>query len=168
MIALDIKPTTAVRGRPRITDARHFDALSLEEKIERWERVRYILRRMSQHVIDKHFDMSSWLSKTSCGTTGCVAGQCSLDPWFQRRGFGSRFEAHCLNGSTWNWTGLKPEEFFGRKGHREVFTNPLAMVCEVAVTSSGEVRERKPRAQHRIALHLTNKYLKTLKAQRET
>lgn len=151
--------TEQTRGRPRITDGRYFKDIPLEDKIERWERVTKVLRELSDHVIDKHFDMSYWMNVTSCGTTGCAAGQCALDPWFQRRGFGAK-----IDGKDWAWTGLLPEHFFGLTGYYNVFTND-------DIISKGEDKgcyrkERKPRAQHRLALRAANQYLKSLKAQR--
>jgi hypothetical protein len=57
------------------------------ELIERWENVRRVLTSLSPHDAAEHFDMADWGRKTECGTVGCAAGLCSLDPWFQERKF---------------------------------------------------------------------------------
>lgn len=151
--------TKQTRGRPPISDGRAFDDLTLDKQIERWERLTKVLREMSDHAIDHHFDMNTWMSVTSCGTVGCAAGQCALDPWFRRRGFGINiFKAS----GAWSWSGLYPEQFFGIDGYNEVLTDSDIMMTD----KFGERRDRKPRAQHRLALRAANQYLKSLKAQR--
>ena len=145
-------------GRPPIQDGRPWDDLNLEEQIERVHRARLVLRRMSKHAIEHHFDMTMWGSKTKCGTVGCAAGQCALDPWFQRRGFGMTFN----QGGYHRWTGLHPSNFFGEDLYYEVFVNDDIMSYE---TPNGDGKNRKPLAQHRLALRGINQYLKQLKAE---
>lgn len=143
------------RGRPRIVDGRDFNDISHDEQVERWERVRHVLRSMSKHQIDKHFDMTLWLTKAHCGTIGCAAGQCALDPWFNRRGYG-------VNWALPTKTTLDPEYCFGSSGYRDVFIN----LYDMSYTDrDGDTAQRKPRAQHRITLRNVNQYLKQLKAQ---
>jgi hypothetical protein len=147
------------RGRPPISDGRSWDYISLEEKIERVDRARLVLKRMSKHAIEKHFDMSIWGNQTPCGTVGCAAGQCGLDPWFNRRGFRMHFNRY--GSQLWS---THPSRFFGDFLYESVFVNDKIMNYdkpngEYAVT-------RKRSAQHRLALRGINQYLKTLKAQR--
>jgi hypothetical protein len=145
------------RGRPRIEDSRLWEVIPLSDKIERVNRARLVLRRMTPHAIDRHFNMSFWGEKTPCGTTGCAAGQCALDPWFQRRGFSMSFKETGMM----LWTGLYPANFFGDDLYEQVFVNDKIMSYEA---KNGAIEQRKPSAQHRLALRGINQYLKQLKA----
>lgn len=60
---------------------------TIDTIIERWENVLRVLTSMTRHEREHHFAMTIWGTKTSCGTVGCAAGHCSLDPWFRKRGF---------------------------------------------------------------------------------
>jgi len=151
-------PAPAKRGRPPIEDGRPFKDITQAEQLERWQRVRHVLRKLTPHQIDKHFDMRDWLQQTSCGTVGCAAGQCSLDPWFTRRGFGAQWHS---NGAFDRFT-IDPERFFGRRGYSEVFVNMNSMEY---VRGDNIPVSRKPRAQHRITLRNVNQYIKRLKPQ---
>jgi hypothetical protein len=162
MQTINLTPVAVIpqrgRGRPRIEDSRLFVELTREEQIERWERVRHVLRNLSKHQIEKHFDMSDWLRKTPCGTIGCAAGQCALDPWFNRRGFRAIWSRSEVPDFT-----IEPDDFFGQDGYRLVFVDRNSMKYFDAVEC--EWVERKPSAQHRITLRNVNQYLKSLKAQ---
>lgn len=140
------------RGRPRIKDDRFFNELSHAEKVQRWERVRKVLRDMSKHQIKHHFDMGQWIRETECGTVGCAAGLCSIDPWFNRRGFASKLEFGAHSG----WT-IHPCDFFGPIGYDDVFTDE-----NIIRDKDGE--SRTPTAQHRLALRAVNQYLKGIKS----
>lgn len=52
--------------------------------VESWENALRVLQRMTTHQRLKHFEMNNWARKTSCGTVGCIAGHCVMDPWFQQ------------------------------------------------------------------------------------
>jgi hypothetical protein len=65
--------------------------LNDKEELERWENVLRVLRALTPHERKKHFQMDYWGKKTDCGTIGCAAGFCGLDPWFRRRGFKMNF-----------------------------------------------------------------------------
>lgn len=97
------------------------------QQLERWKNVLRVLIEMTPHQRRKHFDMTTWGENTDCGTVGCAAGQCGLDPWFRRRGFGMRFD---LDRTTDGdkiyraaWTNIYPEKFFGTDGYYGIFTN---------------------------------------------
>lgn len=146
------------RGHPLIVDGRRFEDISHDEQVERWERVRHVLRSMSQHQIDKHFDMADWLQVNDCGTVGCAAGHCSLDPWFNRRGFSAvLYDGKYFKGFTMN-----SSDFFGNDGCQAVFVDRH---CQYYINLDGDTIYRKPRAQHRMTLRNVNQYLKQLKAQ---
>lgn len=120
--------TVAVkRGRPPVKSGIKWDDLCIEYQIERVERVQTVLGRLTDHQIENHFDMTFWGDKTSCGTVGCAAGHCSFDPWFQRRGFGSRFYQSNSGELHHQWTGLYPMGFFGSDMESGVFTNDACM-----------------------------------------
>lgn len=93
--------------------------------IERWTQALRVLTKMSKHERERHFDMSHWGQKTECGTVACLAGHCSLDPWFRRRGFASKFATRDEGGGLY-FSGQYPSEFFGEKGYLNVF---LAFNC---------------------------------------
>lgn len=127
------------------------------ERVLRWERVETVLAGMSEHEIDNHFNMGVWGRKTDCGTVGCAAGQCALDPWFKRRGFGLRFKPATafLGGWKLEWEGLLPDVFFGHVGYATVFLAP------VTLTPGG--RDRRPRVQHKMVLKILRRYIRQLK-----
>lgn len=64
----------------------------IDRIIERWENVQRVLKALTPHERRHHFEMQSWGHKTDCGTVACVAGHCSLDPWFRRRGFAAEWD----------------------------------------------------------------------------
>jgi hypothetical protein len=93
------------------------EVVTQAQYIERWERALVVLEGMSEHERTKHFDMDSWGRKTPCGTVACVAGHCSLSPWFIERGFHSKL----LHGVWLDFTGFSTRQFFGEGGHADVF-----------------------------------------------
>lgn len=118
---------------------------SLEEKVERWENVKRVVAAVGAdpHAREHHWSMRNWAQVTECGTVGCAAGHCSMDPWFKEQGFGSRqfgYAMHILRGpdydgpedddavktsdgnywTSWGW-GIQVDKFFGQEGVRQVF-----------------------------------------------
>ncbi len=75
--------------------------------IARWENALRVLKKMTPHERKKHFDMGTFGDQTPCGTVACLAGHCSLDPWFRRKGFSS----HWSDGNLF-FDKAEPEEFF--------------------------------------------------------
>lgn len=61
--------------------------------LERWKNCLRVLRALTPHERKNHFEMSKWGEKNDCGTVGCAAGHCGLDPWFRRRGLKMAFDA---------------------------------------------------------------------------
>lgn len=59
---------------------------SMKEKLDRWVNAERVLRDMPNHDRVKHWEMAHWGISTECGTIGCAAGHCGLDPWFRKRG----------------------------------------------------------------------------------
>lgn len=55
--------------------------------IERYQQLIRVMRGLSKHQREKHFNMQEWGRRTRCGTTMCAAGFCGSDDWFQRHGF---------------------------------------------------------------------------------
>lgn len=132
-----------------------WDEIPHAERVLRWERVETVLTGMSEHEIDNHFDMSAWGRKTDCGTVGCAAGQCGLDPWFKRRGFGITFKPASWGGWQLEWEGLQPQAFFGAVGYSVVF------LAQVALTPT--CQDRRPRVQHKMVLKILRRYISELK-----
>ena len=91
----------------------------LEVVIERWENAVRVLQALTPHERRKHFDMSQWGEKTDCGTIGCAAGHCGLDPWFRKRGFKLHFD----KGSYAGEMSIDPMEFFDPEGVENIFHN---------------------------------------------
>ncbi len=126
---------------------KHFDKITPEERIERWEQARRVLKSLSPHERRKHWNMAFWGEKTACGTVACAAGHCGLDPWFRRRGFQLNFEKS---------TGSDPPEFyddisdvdafFGRRGSERIFYNtkrrPVGKVIREMTAYITELKER--------------------------
>jgi len=106
---------------------------------------------MTDHVINHHFDMNSWVRNTDCGTVGCAAGHCALDPWFKDRGFGISFTA---DGKWLGWDTYGPESFFGSYGYNEIFLGSFDD------TPAGN--QRRPRAIHAAVKRAIVKYITQL------
>ena len=90
---------------------------STEERILRVEKLVETLESMPLHDQRKHFDMSSWMESNHCGTVGCAAGHCALNPWFKRRGFGFDIKSG-------DFTHFEPNDFFGEEIYSSIFVNP--------------------------------------------
>lgn len=133
-----------------------WDEIPHAERVLRWERVETVLTGMSEHEIDNHFHMGTWAAKTKCGTVGCAAGQCGLDPWFKRRGFGIKFEPASWGGWKMDWEGFLPAVFFGPVGYDRVF---LANVVSTPLRGL----DRRPRVQHKMVLKILRRYIRELK-----
>ena len=113
-----------------------FDDVSFAEQLARWTNVDRVLSAMPKHDRTKHWSMEFWGVKNECGTIGCAAGQCGLDPWFRRRGFKlvpaplnegqdprdlmGGFEG--FNDGHQNGT-IAVESFFGSAGSASIFLN---------------------------------------------
>lgn len=90
------------------------------QKVERWEQVIRVLRGLTRHQRTKHWDMAEYLDERSCGTVGCAAGYCSLDPWFRKRGV--KAEAVKYDGKIdyWTYEGIDWNLFWG-DGAEDIF-----------------------------------------------
>jgi hypothetical protein len=97
------------------------------EYIERWKQALRVLQKMSKHEREKHFDMQCWGAKTDCGTVACLAGHCSLDSWFRKRGFRAGFTPL---GALY-FSGENPSDFFGEQGVGRVFLKLNASYSDV-------------------------------------
>jgi hypothetical protein len=94
--------------------------------IERYEQVKRVLEGLDEHARKHHWDMSIWGTKTDCGTVACAAGHCSLDPWFQERGFRGEirgtdgalclWDEHFQRYQTYGWKS-QIDKFFGVTDH---------------------------------------------------
>jgi hypothetical protein len=105
-----------------------------KEKIERWQNVLRVLRRLTPHQRRKHFNMAIFLDKTDCGTVGCAAGFCALDTWFRRRGFSARLDR---NGLLEIGESADIHGFFGPHGSSSIFHNLMRRPVGVVI---GEVK----------------------------
>lgn len=78
----------AIQSNPETPkpDRRAWHLTTHGERVDRWENVERVLLSMDEHTRTKHFDMSDWLHRNECGTIGCLAGQCALDPYFNSIG----------------------------------------------------------------------------------
>lgn len=103
-----------------------FNGLPTKAKIERWENVLRVLRGLTRHQRTKHWDMDAFLDLRSCGTVGCAAGHCALDPWFRRRGF-KAVPYDDTYGDGEDYMVLADDvdlpQFFGEEGTDRIFEN---------------------------------------------
>ena len=113
-----------------------WDDLTPAEKVERWEGVERVMKKLTPHQRKKHFDMGTWGEETGCGTVACVAGHCGLDPSFRRQGFRMRVVGY---GSRWEI--YNPSEFFGMAGYDNIFTNRRVRTYENARAAISEYLE---------------------------
>lgn len=107
-----------------------WDHATNAQKIERAAKLVEVLEGLTMHEQRKHFDMGDWLYKTDCGTVGCAAGFCGLNPWFRARGFKIDLVPEVdINGNKYfNMIfGMKPDVFFGKEIQEEIFTNGTFM-----------------------------------------
>lgn len=100
-----------------------FEPKGTEQLLQRWEQVLRVLKGMSRHTREKHFRMAFWGKQTPCGTVGCAAGHCGLDPWFRRRGFKLQLELDPYSGRVESTSDFDSDviDFFGWDGARRVF-----------------------------------------------
>lgn len=90
------------------------DDVSIFEEIERLRQAKRVLEEMDEHKRTKHFNMSTWLTETKCGTVGCLAGFCSLDSWFMKEGFTGKFvQSRGGFDDEWGFS-IEPDQFFPR------------------------------------------------------
>lgn len=90
------------------------DEVSISDEIERLKQAKRVLEDMDAHKRIKHFNMSTWLIETRCGTVGCLAGFCSIDSWFMKEGFKGVF-IKPVKGGDYEWKfDIEPEQFFPR------------------------------------------------------
>lgn len=104
---------------------------SQEQLIERWTQCLRVLANLSPHEREEHFNMSEYLATTACGTVGCAAGHCSMDPWFHEQGL---IPYENSDGSWYLPHNVNLDDFFGRRGSRDIFHNykhrPIEHVME--------------------------------------
>lgn len=107
-----------------------FDECSLADQRLRWKNVTRVLKGLSKHEREKHWDMRNWGITTECGTIACAAGHCGLDPWFIKHGFQvipstmdhERYtQINC--GSYGSFKNSNPRHFFGDAGADSIFYN---------------------------------------------
>jgi hypothetical protein len=111
-------------------------SITPREKIERWENVLRVLKGLTPHQREHHWDMESWGYNTHCGTVACAAGHCGLDPWFRRRGFK-------LNVNHPLMTSHAATDFFGSPGYYGIFVNvhTLRTVPQVIAAVKRHIRD---------------------------
>lgn len=115
------------------------DEQKMQKKfIERWENALRVLRQMTPHERKRHFDMSSWGVVTDCGTVACLAGHCSLDPWFRRRGFSADTTFGFVQFSR-----AQPRDFFGGVGHSKVFMYTSGTYAQIVAATKAHIKYLK-------------------------
>lgn len=121
--------------------AEHFDNITPAQRVQRWENVLRVLQEMTTHERRNHFDMNYWGRKTPCGTVGCAAGHCGLDPWFRRRGFKMDF----MEGGEFNYyfSGASVPHFFGYSGYSSIFLDTVAGYISTVRNVKGEIKRLK-------------------------
>lgn len=80
----------------------------LPNYVERWEQALRLLENLTPDERVKNLDISHWGYRAPCGT---LAGLCSVDPWFQARGFTSELAPN--ETGLLKFTNQSPEDFFG-------------------------------------------------------
>ena len=75
--------------------------------IERLRQAKRVMQGLSEDQRLNNFDIGVYVVKSDHGIVGCVAGLCSLDPWFQQEGLIS--ELNELGGKV----SPRPSVFFG-------------------------------------------------------
>lgn len=63
----------------------------IRKSITRYRQLIRVMKGLTPHQKEKHFEMSRWGRKTDCGTSFCAAGFAGKDPWFKKWGFKTRW-----------------------------------------------------------------------------
>ena len=125
---------------------KHWDDCTAAQKVERWEQVIRVLRGLTKHQRTKHWDMSVYLEKNDCGTIGCAAGHCALDPWFRRRGYRADWRYSYGDIGYFMPDDVGGEHFFG-SGWDEIFENrtarPVGAVIREITAHIKEIRSER-------------------------
>ena len=98
------------------------DNISPKAYLERWEQALRLLLNMTPEVRTQQLDMRTGGYRAAGNTIGCLASHCSFHPWFRARGFTSDWVSspEDRDSQELRFTGLHPEDFFGRYGHNHV------------------------------------------------
>ena len=87
-------------------------------KVRRWSKACRVIGNLSEHEIERHFVMRDWAIKTDCGTVGCAAGHCALDPSIQKDGFYINFTSW----GTFDHFTVNPSDYYGHYAFDNIFT----------------------------------------------
>lgn len=118
---------------------KNFTDITQAQQVERWENVLRVLKALTPHQRKQHWNMGRYLDKTECGTVGCAAGHCSMDPYFRRRGLTlipQSYGDHAAYAQTTDGSYFtdKVNAFFGHDGSRYIFFDtqprPVAQVIK--------------------------------------
>lgn len=116
----------------------HFNSISKDQRIERWEQCLRVLETMPEHERLHHWSMAKWGIETECGTVACAAGHCALDPWFTNQGFVLTWTKSCTCPAcqqipnTRSAT-LVTDRFFGLHGCEKIFYNDRQRPVETVI-----------------------------------
>lgn len=112
--------------------------LNQKQRIKRWENVLRVLKGLTKKQRENNFNMGSWLQyDPKCGTVGCAAGHCGLDPYFRSLGFEMNITVVNEDPDNLEWTenfspaAYDPKAFFGSYGHNAIFLNTSAEYEEI-------------------------------------
>lgn len=128
-----------------------WNELTPKQRVNRWSHAVRVIENMSDHEIENHFDMSEWAYKNACGTIGCAAGQCGMDPKIRKQGFKLNWFKDVTAGYMYRsrFT-IPPYDFYGEYAYRQIFTG------ENFVRLEGKVA-------HTLVLQAMKDYLRVLK-----
>lgn len=104
-------------------DSRSWEDVTHEERVARWENVHRVFMSLDEHARTKHFDMEHWIFTNECGTIGCIAGHCGLDPYFASRGLKPSIVKE-IDGTIRYYEGAIPDQamrLLGTNGFDRVF-----------------------------------------------
>ena len=139
-----------------------WDELNPAEKVERWSHAVDVIAGLSEHERTYHFNMAVWGDITDCGTIGCAAGFCGMDPEFKEQGLEMEIISyHCdKKHHEVIWPKIRPFEFFGSYAYDRIFVNP-----EFTDPDHHENRQfgTSGRATHARVLKEMQEYLEELK-----
>ncbi len=132
-----------------------WEQLTLKQKVTRWSHAVRVIENLSPHEIEQHFDMGEWAYKNACGTIGCAAGQCAMDPKIRRQGFklNWKLKLELTEGERPRaWFSIPPWQFYGSDAYTEIFTRD-------------EFIYKKGIKAHTVVLKAMKDYLQELKDQ---
>ena len=112
--------TSIVKINGKKKRVKFWDELTPKQKVIRWASAVRCIENLTPHERKHHFDMGDWIQETECGTVGCAAGHCGLDPNIRKQGFAWQWKKEIFN----SFFSIDPRDFYGDDATDSIFLGP--------------------------------------------